>query len=106
MAVFNITSGNIGAQLATNGSLVGVAQATKPGGLDLEAVTVSGWYGVPSSRYLCLVDDSGPGAPRTLVNYDPYTGPFADLKWSGVPFGNLRVASVPGRGTAYTVTTA
>jgi hypothetical protein len=98
--------------LETNGSLLGVALVTAPGSGGAagarEPVTVSGWYGVPASGRFTLIDDSGPGVPRTLYSCDPYTGRFPVMNrpaGAGIPFGNLRVASCPASAQV-TVTTA
>jgi hypothetical protein len=50
------------------------------------------------ARLLTIVDDLGPGVPRTLVNYDPFTTPLArsQLLMSptyNIPLGNLTVKS-------------
>jgi hypothetical protein len=93
-ATYDITNAIVGTTPATNGVLNGLACINPPPG---------GWPPPDDgqgARLLTLIDDGGPGAPKTLINFDPFTQPLrtAELLMSGtynLPFGNLTVRSCP-----------
>jgi hypothetical protein len=96
----DITAAEVGTIVATNGELIGLACLSPPP------------PGVPpphaphnsSDRLFTLVDDSRPGQPRTLINFDPFTRPLSrNVLLQNTtyvhPFGNLRVQSCPAGAT-------
>jgi hypothetical protein len=94
-AVYDVTAAQVGTTLDTNGVMNGLACMNPP--------LPGGWPppdDANGARLLTLVDDSGPGAPRTLFSLDPFTQPlaWAQLLMSptyNLPFGNLTVKSCP-----------
>jgi hypothetical protein len=97
MATFyNVTNAVVGVTLDTNGVFNELACMTPPPpGRPPEHTPLGN-----GSRLLTLVDDSGPGVPRTLVNFDPFTQWLSrsTLLMSGtynIPFGKLTVRSCP-----------
>jgi hypothetical protein len=95
-AVYDITAATVGTTLDTNGVMNGLACLNPP--------PPGGWppQDGDGTRLLTLVDDSGPGAPRTLYNIDPFTQPLTNAmllmgNTYSLPFGNLTVRSCPAR---------
>jgi hypothetical protein len=91
---YDITAAQVGNTLAAGGVMNGLACINPP--------PPGGWppQDGNGSRLFTLVDDSGPGAPKTLVNFDPFTLPLspATLLMSAtynIPFGYLTVKSCP-----------
>jgi hypothetical protein len=85
----------VGATIAVNGTLSGLAVLTPPPG-----VPPSRQPHGDSARMFTLVDSGGPGVPRTIVNFDPFTHaarPNQVLSPASyrLPFQSLEVASCP-----------
>jgi hypothetical protein len=91
---YDVTAAQVGYTLAVGGVLNGLACINPP--------PPGGWppQDGNGTRLLTLIDDSRPGVPKTLINFDPFTQPLrtAQLLMSAtynLPFGNLTIRSCP-----------
>ena len=109
-APYGVTDAMQGVTLETNGTLFGVQADTLPPPGQPAPPMLNPTTGISTGRSLTLIDDSGPGRPRQLLNIDVHTshvGRAHVLVWSsspGLPFRRLTVGSVPP-GSRWTVHT-
>jgi hypothetical protein len=106
MPVWGVTEAAVGVTLTTNAVVLAVdcTQPPPPG----VPPPLQPFNSV--DRMFTLVDDGGPGQPRALFNFDPFTSPVSPAArlmqagGGGVPFARLTVKSCPP-GSQWTVET-